>query len=802
MRRAPLLVVTIALLASSCADGRRAVPVVTPSNGAKTQIFAADGTLITEVSSDENRETVSLDQVPLIMQNAVVSIEDERFWTHQGVDPKGILRALSRNSRSGATSQGGSTITQQLIKNTLLSREKTLSRKLEEASLALQIERNYTKHFILEQYLNTIFFGNRSYGVQLASRNYFGHGLDQLTLPEAALLAGLIQSPAALDPYKHPDAAKRRRDIVLTKMAKLGYIGAGQRDEALAAPITVAQAKADQPLQRYPAPHFVEEVKRFVRTDAHFGATADQRNDLLVNGGLKIYTTVDLVMQATAERTLTASFPNQARAISDPKKSPDAALVSIDPRTGFVKAMVGGYDYFDTNVDVHSYANYNLAVGRGRQVGSTFKPVALAAALSNGIKMTDVYPAPGSATINIAGYAPWSLRGDPLGRASLTDCTIHSANTCFANLVADKRVLPNRVTEYATRLGIDTRNDPGTGREFQTVPSEVLGANNTTVFDMTSAYGTFAARGIHSTPTLVTKVVGPGGNVLYQNVQQESKVLEPAQSDAITTALEGVLTRGTASGNGIDRPAAGKTGTTQDETDAWFIGYTPDLVTGIWVGYATPIFDRQSPNGRLRLVGSSGGRITAPVWQAYMREVLANVPPTPFGGAAGAGDGVVATTTTLKSNTAIFRPQRVPGTATMPNLAGLNFTEAAAAARKAGVRLRRIDVEVPGSLPGQVVGQSPPAGSPVAGAGETVAETTPGTPPPKDPFPDVLGQDAATALPRLVAKGWVIAQSSVAAPPGFLLPSGLAPTTGQVWLSTPPAGTVTADGHVAVNVQP
>jgi beta-lactam-binding protein with PASTA domain len=169
---------------------------------------------------------------------------------------------------------------------------------------------------------------------------------------------------------------------------------------------------------------------------------------------------------------------------------------------------------------------------------------------------------------------------------------------------------------------------------------------------------------------------------------------------------------------------------------------------------------------------------------------------------AGVVDGVTATTTTLRSNTAIFRPQRKPGTATMPNLAGLNFTEASAAARKAGVRLRRIDVDVPGSLPGQVVGQSPPAGSPVAGAGETVAETTPGTPPPKDPFPDLIGQAAANAVPPLVAKGWVIAQTSVAAPLGFLLPSGLAPTSGQVWLSTPPAGTVTADGHVAVNVQP
>ena len=775
--------------------------MVTPSNGARTQIFAADGTLITEISGDENRETVSLDQVPLILQNAVVSIEDERFWTHKGVDPKGILRALSRNSQSGATSQGGSTITQQLVKNTLLTREKTLNRKIEEASLALQVERNYTKKFILEQYLNTIFFGNRAYGVQLASRNYFGHGLDQLSLPEAALLAGLIQSPAALDPYRHPDAAKRRRDTVLRKMASLGYISNSQRDESIATPITVVPAKADQPQQRYPAAHFVEEVKRFIRNDSHFGATPEQRNDLLTNGGLKIYTTIDLSMQAKAEATLTASFPNQARAITDPKKSPDAALVTIDPRTGAVKAMVGGYDYFDTNAEIHSYANYNLAVGKGRQVGSTFKGVALAAALSNGIKMTDVFPAPGATTINIAGYAPWKVTGDPLGRAPLTECIIQSANTCFANLEADKRVLPPRITEYATKLGINTKYDPATGRGFKTVPSEVLGANDNTVLDMTSAYGTFATRGVHVTPTMVSKVVGQAGNVIYQNVPTQTKVIEPAQADAITAALEGVLTRGTASGNGIDRPAAGKTGTTQDETDAWFIGYTPDLVTGIWVGYATPIYDKGSPNGRLRQVGKTGGRITAPVWQAYMKQVLAGVPPTPFGGDTPAPDPAL-TTTTLKSNTALFQILRNPGSATMPDLSSMNFTQATAAARKAGVRLRRVDVDAPGALPGQVVGQSPPAGTKVTGGGEVIAETTPGIPPPKDPVPAVVGQDAAAVLASLQKAGWIVSQTPVAAPPTFLLPSALPPATGQVWQMVPAAGTVAADGRVTIYVQP
>lgn len=792
----------MALVAASCADGQRTVPVVSPSNGARTQIFAADGTLITTIASDENRETVSLDSVPLIMQNAVVSIEDERFWTHDGVDPKGILRALTRNSQSGATGQGGSTITQQLVKNTLLSREKTFARKFEEASLALQVERNYSKKFILEQYLNTVFFGNRAYGVQVAAKNYFGHGVDQVTLPEAAMLAGMIQSPVARDPYSHMDLATTRRNTVLRKMAELGYITNAQRDQAIATPITLVPRVADQPFQRYAAPHFVEEVKRFIRNDARFGATADERNDLLNNGGLKIYTTVDLTMQALAEAQLKTSFPNQALGITDPRKSPDAALVSIDPRTGYVKAMVGGYDYFDTNVSVHSYANYNLAVGKGRQVGSTFKPIALAAALTNGIKMSDTYSAPKDLTITMPGYAPWTLSGDPLGRASLTECTIESANTCFANLEADKRVGPARVTEYATKMGINTTYDPTTRCCFDTVPSEVLGANDNTVLDMTSAYTTFAARGIHVTPTLVTKVVGPNGDVIYQNVHQQTKVLEPAQADAITTALEGVLTRGTASGNGIGRPAAGKTGTTQDQTDAWFIGYTPDLVTGIWTGFATPIYDKASPNGRLRQVGKNGGRIAAPAWAAYMKQALAAYPPSPFGGPTDDPATGPAPTTTLKSNTAIFQPQKVPGTATMPDLTGKNITEALAAARSAGVRARRVDVDVPGALPGQVVGSSPPAGSKVTGGGAAVIESTPGIPPPRDPFPDLYGQVAADVAPPLTAKGWVVVQTAIAAPPGTLLANGLPPVPGQIWQTSPPPGTIVPDGHVFLNVQP
>ena len=800
------LAVAVAMITAGCAEGRRAIPVVPIGSGARTQIFAGDGTLITEVVPEQNRLAVRLADIPLMIQNAVIAIEDERFWEHDGVDIRSLLRAASTNSRSGGRSQGGSTITQQYVKIALLSPEKTVQRKIEEASLALQLERNYSKEFILEQYLNTIFLGNRSYGIAIAVQNYFGHAMAQTTIAEAALLAGLVQSPSRLDPYDNPERAVARRSVVLQKMADLGYITETQRAEADSTTLTLAPAAGETAQPPYPAPHFVEEVKRFIRTDPRFGATEEERTNLLVNGGLKVYTTVDLKMQAIAERTLTDRFPNQARAITDPNKSPDAALVSLDPRTGFVKAMVGGYDYFDTDVTRHSYAQVNLAVGKGRQTGSTFKVVALAAAMNNGIKMSDKFAAPGSATVRIPGYAPWEVSGDPLGQASLTECIIDSANTCFANLVADPRVGPQKITETATLMGIDTsvrRNAAGriTGG-FSTVPSAVLGANDSTVLDMTSATGSFATRGAHMPATLVTKVVGPGGNVLYQQVSSPTQIVPPEAADTVTTALEGVLTRGTASGNGIGRPAAGKTGTTQDKTDAWFIGFTPDLATGIWTGYA-----QTKPSGGLRKVGDFGGRLAAPIWSDYMKEVLEDSPALAFAGGAVAVDpedptAPPATTTTLKQNTAIFQPQRNPGTTTMPSVTGLTITEATAAIRKAGLTMKRINIEVPGALGGQVIGQSPAAGSTAIGGGTVIVETTPGKPPPTAVIPDVLNQAPAAVRPGLERTGWTVTVASAGAPAGTVLADGLPPDPGEIWSVSPAVGSLTPDGKVTLTVQP
>jgi penicillin-binding protein 1A len=790
-------------LSTSCGVSARTFPSVLPTNGQQSVILSDDGTVITTLSGDQDREPITLDQIPVILQNAVIAIEDQRFWDHNGIDPRGILRAAKANSSAGGVSQGGSTITQQYVRAVLLTPKRTFQRKIEEASLALQMERSYSKKYILEQYLNTIYFGNRAYGVQVAAKTYFGYGVDDpahpLSLAQAALLAAILNGPTVFDPYKHADLAITRRNLVLTKMSQLGYITPSQRAEAEAEPIgVVPKGSSTATPQTYPAAHFVDEVKRFVRTNKAFGATEADRDDLLANGGLRIYTTVDLTMQAQAEAAVKQVYPNQARAITDPRKDPDVGLVALDPLTGYVKAMVGGYNFFDTNNAIHSYAQVNLA-DSGRQVGSTFKPIALAAAVSNGIKMSDVYPSPGSTVIRIPGYSPWTVSGDALGRASLTQCIIHSANTCFANLVADKRVLPTRVTQYASMMGIDTNP-----KQFDTVPSEVLGTNNTTVLQMTGAYDTFDNNGIFVPPVLVTKVVRADGTVVYQNTHTQRKVLEPDQAASITAGLEGVLTSGTAAGRGIGRPAAGKTGTTQGNTDAWFIGYTPQLVTGVWTGYATPLSTRRGAIGRLRQLPGVGAKMAAPVWQAFMKVALANVPPTDFTTPTGATPGST-TTTVPKGNTDIFQLQTgTPKLVAMPALTPGNTNDASAKAKRQGLHLKRIDATgAPGTLPGQVLAQSPAAGSKVPIGSDITIEATAGNPPPTAPIPDVTGQAAADAQNALTAGGWTVTAATPAPPPaGFLLANGQPPISGQVWAVTPAVGTVSPDGNVTLSVTP
>lgn len=793
-RSAAAIAAAAAIVVTACGVHARPLPTINAvASGQRTQIFDKDGQLITELAGEQRRESVSIDEIPRVLQNAVVAIEDERYWEHNGVDPKAILRAARETSAAGEVAEGGSTITQQYIKNALLSSEQNIQRKLQEAGLAYQLEERHTKEFILEQYLNTIWFGNRSYGVQEAAKGYFGKPVQSVTIAEAALLAGLIQSPARTDPFRHPEAATERRDVVLAKMLELGYITPEEHDFAVAEPVTLAGGGEAAGVARYDAPHFVEEVKQFIRTDPRFGDSEEERNNLLVNGGLRIYTTVDRAMQRIAEEDITRVYPQQDRPLNDRRKDPDIGLVAIEARTGYVRAMVGGYDFFDTDTAVHPYAQYNLAVGKGRQSGSTFKPIVAAAAFANGITEKSTFSSPGRAIIRVAGEPPWSVRGHGLGgRASLTQCMIHSANVCFANLIADKRVGVDRATEMAGRMGIDvTPWDPVTRTGFKRVLSLVLGTNDSTVLDMTEAYTVFANRGMHVPATLVTKVVDANGTVLYQHQHSQEKLLEPEQADAITDMLQGVLTSGTARGRGIGRPAAGKTGTTQQSTDAWFIGYTPDLVTGVWAGYS------QTSS---RKVGSTGATAAAPVWQRFMEDALANVPPTDFDVSLPAE----ATTTTVPpGNDAIFKPMAAPEMVTMPNAGAGSVTDAAARLRRAGLVVQRVDIPNPaGIVNGQVLGQAPAAGSSVPKGATVILESTPGAPAPQTTVPDVRGRPAEEARTLLARIGYTVESVVVAAAPGYTMADGRVPGPDVAWEIEPPVGSLSIDGKLRLIIQP
>ena len=559
----------LAVLASGCGGSFRSAPaLILPTNSQPSVIYDAKGRPITMLQ-DQNRISVPIDQIPSLLQNAVIAVEDERFWTHKGVDPRAIARAANTNAESGASSQGGSTITQQYVKNALLTPQKTLSRKIEEASLAISLERNYSKSLILQMYLNTVYFGNGAYGVEAASRSYFGVEPKDLSVPQAAMLAGLIQAPSKYDPRIRPDLAVKRRHLVLRRMKDQGYITADQSAAADAAPVQLVPPAPLPETQPYPAPHFVDEVKKWLLKGSNvLGNSQTERFNNLYGGGLKITTTIDLDTQAQAEASVAAILKNQG---SDPRM-PDAALVSIEPDTGDVRAMVGGRDYFGTS----DYRQTNLAVGTGRQTGSSFKPIVLATALSNGITPASVFP--GTTVHKIPGQAPWVPKGSG---GTVTDCTIRSDNACYGNIILDPAVGPAKAVDMATKLGLRHT-------KLKAVPSAVLGANNATVQDMASVYSTFANDGIYVPPVYVTKIERNDGTVLYQQQHTQQRVLTTDVVQQIDSILPQVITSGTGKSADIGRLAAGKTGTTDDNVDAWFCGYTHQLATAVWVGFAQP----------------------------------------------------------------------------------------------------------------------------------------------------------------------------------------------------------------------
>lgn len=763
--RAVAALLALALVAGGCAWEGSVLRLTAPSAAQTTQILAADGTLITTFHAGEDRELVPLEGIPQVLIDAVVAVEDERFWEHSGVDPRAILRAARANAGAQAVVEGGSTITQQYIKNTYTGREQNLARKIKEASLAIQFEQRHTKERILELYLNSVYFGNGAYGVQAAAQEYFGVPVAQIDLPRAALLVGLIRTPSTTDPFKDPEGATARRLLVLERMAQVGKVS---DEEAAAAAATPLNLRTTPEARRYPAPHFVEQVRKFLLENEAFGKTPEQRRNLVFRGGLRVQTTLDLGLQAQAEKAVSL-------VLSRPDRDPEAAVVTIDPKTGDVKALIGGRDFFGPS----PAAKFDLATQGRRPAGSAFKPFVLATAMKEGISLGTVYRAPSRIVLQTPGGGSWPVdnyEGSGGGSLDLVDATVKSSNTVYAQLILD--VGAEDAIATAAEMGIRSPLNP--------YPSAVLGTNDVTPLDMASAYSTLANRGLATPPTFVTRVTDAKGRVLYEHSRGSRRVLSSALVADEVAVLQQVVQRGTGEKAKIGRPVAGKTGTGQRWRDAWFVGFTPELTTAVWVGFPDAQRSMVPPTTRIRV---TGGSWPAEIWQLYMAAALAQRPITPFPAPPpppNAPDVVVETD-----------DGDLVGRVTLDNVVGMPAEPAVNRLKERGFRVIERIVSNGEYPPGYVVDQSPEPGAAVRpGSRVTLAVSVAAV---YSTVPDVLGKTTAEARALISAaklRARVRTEPDPAAEPGKI-PSG------TVWKQSPLAGDSVQEGAlVTISVQP
>ncbi|MEX0875244.1 MAG: transglycosylase domain-containing protein [Actinomycetota bacterium] len=768
-RSRPILVLlTVAVLASGCG---RLEPLSTEEaldrlTVATSRVFDAEGNVIANLHGEINRDIVELEQIPLHVRNAVIAIEDERFWDHQGVDLRSITRAVVSNLRTEPESgsvQGGSTISQQLAKNLYFPRPaRNLSRKVAEARVTLQLERQYTKEEILAMYLNTIYLGRGVYGIETAANSYFGKAASALSLDEGAFLAGLIHEPARYewtpsDPRDRRLArladAQRRRDSVIDRMLSLDMISDDDANTA-----EQEKVRVEPPVeQRWKHPYFVDLVLRqlgVLRTQAQaldprfdfLGSTFEERSRNVYLRGLRIHTTLDPAAQKSAEQAVKV-LPAELERLS-------VAMAAIEPRTGYVRALIGGRDYYpdcddlpdDQQPPVCKLAKVNLALGNfgggsGRQPGSSFKPFVLAAALQRGISLHQSFS--GAEFVHRYQGSEWRVRnyeGSGAGSMTLVDGTARSVNAVFARLeiegVGEGDALKGSafVAETARRMGIGfpTREQLDSRKLCQgvtygtkdsclaadDVPAIALGAKEVSPIDMASAYGTFANDGVRTEPTVIVKITDANGRVLYEADPDEGRVLPSGVARGVTYALRRVVQGGTGTAAAIDRPAAGKTGTSQAWRDAWFAGFVPQLVGVVWIGNPIPI-----PNvGNESMIPSNGyprrivgGSYPAMIWKEFMTGALEGVPVREFRGPPQAvfrGDALSSPGPT--DPTGLTGPEaEVAPPGTVPSVIGNSFGGASNVLKSAGYDVDRSRGCDPSGQAGlhEVYAQSPGGGS-------------------------------------------------------------------------------------------
>ena len=592
---------------SSCdLDSLRSVDI-----GANTFVYAADGSLLGSIPAERNREPVTAKDMSLWIRKATIAIEDRRFLEHNGVDIEGTARAAVANIKAGGIVEGGSTITQQLVRNLYISRERTVQRKVKEACLATKLDRARTKEWILTTYLNQVFYGNRAYGIEAASRTYFSKPASKLLASEAALLAGLTQAPSVYNPFTVPARALARRNEVLRAMLDTGVITQRVYRLAVAAKLDLRRGEVYDAIRE---PYFFGYVRD--RLIEEYGPQPVR------SGGLKVYTTIIPRYQRLAETAI--------RETLDERDDPAAALISISPRTGAIRAMAAIVPNRPKN-------QFNLLSQARRQPGSTFKTFVLSAAVEQGINPDSTYyvSAPFTYRIHPAGNCDdgswWCVKtyaNDYYGWSSIRSATLRSDNSVYAQLTLD--VTPEKVADVARRMGVRSQLDV----KGAFVPSIGLGSIAVSPLDIASSYATLAAEGVYSEPMAIRRVVLDDGTVDTRagwGKPKRRRAISEGAAAIVTRILEQNIQSGTGTRAAFGRPAAGKTGTAELNVDAWFAGYTPELATAVWMGYTRAEIPLDSVHG----IAVTGGSFPAEMWRLFMEPALEGREPRVVPGAQG-----------------------------------------------------------------------------------------------------------------------------------------------------------------------